>query len=118
MSLWSSIFKYMEEEYRITDLETIKKRRKIRTADLVNILKIPPEKLSKTTEEDKLTPKVKWELVISTGPMESGKTTLALTMAWELERYYWKRHGLKTVSILADELVSAIRMIPNDAEVI
>ena len=97
--------------------ELIRRARKTRTTDLIKRVRIPPDRLERTPPEKKLTPNVNWRLVIDVGIMGCGKTTLALSIGGFLEKYY-DSHGLKAYTILADDLVSAIRRIPEDSEII
>ncbi len=113
------LFEFLEKpelwEDEPVGVETLSKARKIRTSELVGRLFIPPDKLSITSEEDKLTPRVEWRLVIDVGLMGSGKTTLALTVGRKMEEYY---HGYRVYTILSDDLISAVKKIPGDAEII
>lgn len=98
--------------------DVIRKSKKMRTTDLIKRIKIPPDQLERTPPDKKLTPNVDWRLVIDVGIMGCGKTTLALSVGGFLEEYYYGKHGFRTYTILADDLVSAVKRIPSDAEVI
>lgn len=71
----------------------------------------------KETRPGSIISNVKWSLVDVVGPPNSGKTTLSSTFAAGIELFYSKK-GLKTWTVLAPDLATAITETPFDSEVV
>lgn len=77
---------------------------------------MPPPSKFKESPRDKIVVHVEYSWANISGRPKSGKTTLALSIAREVEKYY-SNHGLEVYTVVSPLLADAISKLPEEAEV-